>query len=112
MALYPAETSNGQVTSFIPLTSAWPSSSGCASSFRLNGPSLMAFDPGYGLDIDPDVRCAPPAVTTWWKQGLLGGGQDDHTAVSLGPMTCPQDWSTVVSSTKDQSSTLAMCCPP
>ncbi|KAL4745270.1 hypothetical protein BDW72DRAFT_61896 [Aspergillus terricola var. indicus] len=110
--LYPAETNGDEVTSFIPLTTAWPSSSGCASYFRLNGPSLMAFDPGYGLEINTDVRCCPPAVTTWWNQGLLGGGYEDHTAVSIGPMTCPEDWSTVVSSVRDHSSTLAMCCPP
>ncbi|KAE8353758.1 hypothetical protein BDV28DRAFT_132534 [Aspergillus coremiiformis] len=109
--LYPAETNGDTVTSFIPLTTAWPSSSGCASYFRLNGPSLMAYDPGYGLDIDKNVVCAPPAVTTWWEQGLLGGGRAQHTAVSIGPLTCPEDFSTVVSSIKNGSSTLAMCCP-
>lgn len=112
VTLYPAETSDGTVTSFIPLTTVWPSSSGCASYFRLNGPSLVAWDPGYGLEIDTNVRCAPPAVTTWWEQGALGGGGSEHTAVSIGPLTCPQDFSTVASSVKDNSSTLAMCCPP
>lgn len=109
--LYPPETDGGTVTSFIPLTTAWASSSGCESYFRLNGPSLMAYDPGYGLEIDKDVRCAPPAVTTWWEQGLLGGGGEYHTAVSIGPMTCPEAFSTVVTSAKDGTSTLAMCCP-
>ena len=111
-ALYPAETNNGVVTSWIPLTTVFIPSASCSDEFRLNGPSLVAFDPGYGLDINPNVVCAPPAVTTWWEQGRLGQGDDPgHTAASLGPLTCPDAWKTVVSSIKDHSSTLAMCCP-
>lgn len=110
--LYPAETNDGVVTSWVPLTTEFTASSSCSTEYRLNGPSLVAYDPGYGLDIDPDVICAPPAVTTWWEQGRLGrGNEDGHTAASLGPMTCPDGWATVVTSRKDQSSTLAMCCP-
>ncbi|KAI1498314.1 hypothetical protein F5X99DRAFT_393968 [Biscogniauxia marginata] len=110
--LYPAETTSGVVTSFIPLTSVFTPTAECTSYFRLNGPSLVAFDPGYGLDIDTNVRCLPSAVTTWWEQGRFGdAGDGDHTAVSIGPLTCPNEWSTVASSVKDGSSTLAMCCP-
>lgn len=110
--LYPAETnSGGTVTSYIPLTTAYSASQGCSSSFRLNGPSLMAFDPGYGIDIDTDVVCNPPAVTTWWNQGNLGGGGGSRTVASIGPLTCPAGFSTVVTSVKDQISTEAMCCP-
>lgn len=108
---YPAETNTGVVTSWIPLASVWPSASGCRSSFRLDGPSLVAFDPGYGLDIDTAVVCQPPAVTTWWEQARLGGGGSDHTAVSILPLRCPESFSTVATSIKNQSSTLAMCCP-
>ena len=110
--IYPAETNNGVVTSWIPLSTAWPSSSGCADSFRLDGPSLMAFDPGYGLNVNPSVTCEPPEVTTWWEQGLLGGGDSSgHTAVSIGPLVCPESFVTVATSIKNYSSTLAMCCP-
>lgn len=106
------DRNDGDVTSWIPLTTVWPSSSGCGSSFRLDGPSLVAFDPGYGLEIDSAVKCQPPAVTTWWEQGRLGKGvYSGHTAVSILPLTCPESFSTVVTSIKDQSSTLAMCCP-
>ncbi|KAF2135200.1 uncharacterized protein K452DRAFT_281870 [Aplosporella prunicola CBS 121167] len=109
---YPAETNSGEVTSWIPLTTKFPSVSGCASSFRLNGPSLVVFDPGYGLDINTIVRCQPPAVTTWWEQARLGlGGAPDHTALSILPLMCPDYFHTVKSSIKDGSSTLAMCCP-
>ncbi|KAI0475656.1 hypothetical protein GGR56DRAFT_695430 [Xylariaceae sp. FL0804] len=110
--IYPAVTSSGVVTSFIPLTTVFTPSAGCSGRYRLDGPSLVAFDPGYGLDIDPDVRCAPSAVTTWWEQGRLGFDGAGHTAISLGPLTCPDDWITVASSVgEDRSSTLAMCCP-
>ena len=110
--VYPPETNAGVVTSWVPLMATFTPSIGCESKFRLNGPSLVAYDPGYGLDIDPKVKCAPPAVTTWWEQGRLGKGNDaGHTAASLGPMTCPNAWSTVATSVRD-TSTLAMCCPP
>lgn len=109
--VYPAVTSNGAVTSFVPLTTTFTPSTGCSEYFRLNGPSLVAFDPGYGLDIDTNVRCLPSAVTTWWEQGRLGGDDEGHTAISLGPLVCPDEWRTVASSIDDKSSTLAMCCP-
>lgn len=91
----PPDTNNGGITSWIPLTTIFTPSSGCESYFRLNGPSLVAFDPSYGLDINPQVKCAPSAVTTWWEQGRLGGGLSEHTAVSIQPLTCPDEWSTV-----------------
>ncbi|KAK6949230.1 hypothetical protein Daesc_009304 [Daldinia eschscholtzii] len=109
--VYPAVTSNGVVTSFVPLATSFTPSSECSGYFRLNGPSLVAFDPGYGLDIDDSVRCVPSAVTTWWEQGRLGTNDDGHTALSLGPLICPYEWQTVATSIKDKSSTLAMCCP-
>ncbi|KAI1324337.1 hypothetical protein F5Y16DRAFT_307883 [Xylariaceae sp. FL0255] len=109
---YPAETTSGIVTSFIPLTTIYTPTAGCSSIFRLDGPSLVAFDPGYGFDIDSSVDCEPSAVTTWWEQGRFGGGNiPGHTAVSIGPMICPDGWSTVISSKRSMSSTLAMCCP-
>ncbi|KAI1356099.1 hypothetical protein F5Y01DRAFT_268530 [Xylaria sp. FL0043] len=109
--LYPAVTSEGTVTSFLPLTTPFTPSAECSDYFRLNGPSLVAFDPGYGLDIDPLVRCVPSAVTTWWEQGRLGDNNEDHTAISIGPLVCPYEWRTVATSVADESSTAAMCCP-
>lgn len=110
--LYPAETdSGGTVTSYIPLATSWSASEGCSSSFRFNGPSLMAFDPAYGIDVNTNAVCNPPAVTTWWNQGNLGGGGSEHTIASIGPLTCPGGFSTVVTSVKDTISTKAMCCP-
>lgn len=111
--VYPPETDeDGVVTSWVPLTTTFTPSVGCESKFRLNGMSLVAYDPGYGLDIDSKVKCQPPAVTTWWEQGRLGRGNDEgHTAASIGPLKCPNAWETVAMSVNGIS-THAMCCPP
>lgn len=109
----PQETNIGEATAWIPLTTAFSWSSACTGQFRLDGPSLMAFDPGYGLEVDTNVICQPPAVTTWWEQAKLGvATKAGHTAASLQPMVCPMGFSTLASSVKDLSSTLALCCPP
>jgi hypothetical protein len=44
----------------VPLTTTFMPSVGYERKYRLNGPSLMAYDPGYGLDIDSRVKCQPP----------------------------------------------------
>ncbi|KAK8088163.1 hypothetical protein PG997_003124 [Apiospora hydei] len=112
----PATDAAGTVTIFVPLTTTFTAASSCSTLFRQNGPSLVAYDPGYGLDIHTRAgggKCAPGAVTTWWEQARLGFNDDDghHTAASLGPLTCPDGWSTLASSRKDAQSTVAMCCP-
>ncbi|KAK1701101.1 hypothetical protein BDP55DRAFT_10045 [Colletotrichum godetiae] len=111
---YPAVTDeNGTVTSFIALPTTFTPPTSCSTIYRLNGFSLAAYDPGYGLGIDARVKCAPPAVTTWWEQGRLGlNSGEGHTAISIGPLVCPERWATVATSVKNgTSSTLAMCCP-
>ncbi|KAN0104457.1 hypothetical protein V8E51_010202 [Hyaloscypha variabilis] len=137
----PQETNVGEVTAWIPLTTDFSWSSACTGQFRLDGPSLMAFDPGYGLEVDTNVICQAPAVTSgfllsncsirsssllswsysvkhvivsgWWEQAKLGvATKEGHTAASLQPMVCPVDFSTLASSVKDLSSTLGLCCPP
>lgn len=110
--LYSADTVNGVVTSYIPLTTVFTPPEFCSTIFRQDGPSYVAYDPGYGLDIDSRIICQPPAVTTWWEQGNLGDVASDHTAVSIGPLTCPHSWITVATSIKGDVSTAVMCCPP
>ncbi|KAK8055337.1 hypothetical protein PG993_000564 [Apiospora rasikravindrae] len=112
----PATDDEGTVTVFVPLTTTFTAAPSCSTLFRQNGPSLVAYDPGYGLDIDTRAgggKCAPGAVTTWWEQARLGFNDDDghHTAASLEPLTCPDGWLTLASSQKDAQSTVAMCCP-
>jgi hypothetical protein len=105
-----AETNGDQVTSWIPLTTVFTPSPGCESIFRsLGGNGLVAFDPGYGLDVDLAVKCAPPEVTTWWEQGRRGG--NTNTRVEIQPITCPILWTTVATSIKDSTTTEIACCP-
>ncbi|GMG11803.1 unnamed protein product [Aspergillus oryzae var. brunneus] len=106
--LKPMETVDKRVTSWLPLTSNWNLPSGCSTSFHINAAALTAFDPEYGLEGDPLVRCVPPEVVASSKQAALG--QPD-TSISLGPLTCPDYLYTAGISVKDDSSTLAVCCP-
>ncbi|KAI9708109.1 MAG: hypothetical protein M1820_004313 [Bogoriella megaspora] len=101
---------DGDVTSFIPLTTAYTAPSGCSSDFRLDGPSLMAYDPAYGVDIDTRASCQPPAVSTWWGQLPLPS-TIRHTVISIGPVVCPRDFVTVGTSVIDRTSTTVICCP-
>ncbi|KOC13490.1 hypothetical protein AFLA70_11g005501 [Aspergillus flavus AF70] len=102
------ETVDKRVTSWLPLTSNWNLPSGCSTSFHINAAALTAFDPGYGLEGDPLVRCVPPEIVASSKQAALG--QPD-TSISIGPLTCPDYLYTAGVSVKDGSSTLAVCCP-
>lgn len=111
MAYSAVTDSGGAVTSFLALTTTFTVPSSCSNLFKDEGPSIVAFDPSWGLDIRPQDVCQPRAVTTWWNQGNLGTGGNDRTAVSLGPLLCPQGFSTVASWASDSSSTQAMCCP-
>ncbi|KAJ5918617.1 hypothetical protein N7466_010609 [Penicillium verhagenii] len=106
----PAETDGSTITSFLPLATVYTFPGSCSTKYRLDRPSLMAFDPAYGIDVQTGVDCGPAAVTTWWNSpDVTNGGY--KTVVSIGPVKCPSDWSTVASSTKDSTSTALMCCP-
>ncbi|KNG86151.1 hypothetical protein ANOM_006596 [Aspergillus nomiae NRRL 13137] len=106
--LYPPETNDKRVTSWIPLTTGWPMPPDCSTYFRIDKPSLIAFDPRVGLEGDPSVGCAPSEIAISWKQVVLA---HPDTTISLGPLTCPDYLHTVGTSVKDGSSTLAICCP-
>lgn len=64
----------------------------------------MAFDPAYGIDVDPAATCGPKAVTSWWENSA-------NHAVSIGPLKCPDGWETADTYVKGGTSTQAMCCP-
>lgn len=101
------ETTTGKTTVFQALTTTFTPPAECKSAFVWED-RLVGYDPGYGVSVDTDLTCGPGAWTTWWMQGQLGNGE---TRISIGPMTCPHDWTTVATSTRSESSTLAMCCP-
>lgn len=109
---HPPETNDGIVTSWLPLTTAWPSISQCDTALYNIGPdpvfSLVAYDPFFGLHVDTRLTCLPPAATTWWysqnQTPLL-------TVTSIGPVICPEAYTTASTSDGGSGSTLVMCCP-
>ncbi|KAI1462566.1 hypothetical protein F4805DRAFT_471858 [Annulohypoxylon moriforme] len=104
------ETNKGTVTSWIPITTAYPHQAGCDKYlWRYVPNTIAAWDPGYGISVQTDATCLPKPVTTWWLQDRLGPIQE--TILSLGPVTCPQDYFTATASAKDASSTFVACCP-
>ncbi|KAI2606514.1 uncharacterized protein GGS25DRAFT_533594 [Hypoxylon fragiforme] len=87
------ETNKGTVTSWIPIPTAHPHQPGCDKYWWKYVPSIIAaWDPGYGVSVQQDATCLPKPVTTWWLQDRLGPIHE--TVLSLGPMTCPQDYYT------------------
>ena len=104
------DTTGAVVTSWIPLESAFPARQECTDKlWNYVGDIIAGWDPGYGVSANFDVTCHPKGVTTWWLQERLGSNSD--TVVSLGPVTCPEDYTTATTSAKDISSTLIACCP-
>ncbi|KAI2469491.1 hypothetical protein F4781DRAFT_217982 [Annulohypoxylon bovei var. microspora] len=104
------ETNRGVVTSWIPITTAYPHQAGCDKYLWKYVPNtIAAWDPGYGISVQTDATCLPKPVTTWWLQDRLGPVKE--TILSIGPITCPQDYYTATASAKDASSTFVACCP-
>lgn len=103
------ETNARTVTSWIPVTAAWPSQSGCAEALMDIGGLIVAWDPKFGISVNTNLDCLPPAATNWALQSDLGS--QGNTISSLGPMVCPEAYYTVTTSVKDQDSTFAAYCP-
>ncbi|KAH8800708.1 hypothetical protein F5884DRAFT_713698 [Xylogone sp. PMI_703] len=113
VASHPPETNGGIVTSWLPLTSAWPSIAECAtggiySQIGVNGALAIADDPFYGISIDGSLTCLPPFATSWWDQSIL---TPLLTRTSLGPVVCPGGYTTATTSVVNDLSTFVGCCP-
>lgn len=109
---HPPETNEGIVTSWLPLTSAWPSVSQCATGgiYSQLGESgvPIAYDPFFGVSLEPSITCLPPAATSWWSEST---GIPLLTHVSIGPVVCPGGYTTATTSVVNNSSTFVACCP-
>ncbi|KAF2231450.1 hypothetical protein EV356DRAFT_294116 [Viridothelium virens] len=96
------------VTSWLPLTPAFPSVSGC-NQILWGTADGVAWDPNIvanpGNTIN-DMQCLPAAVRTWW----LSTSQSASTSYSLGPIVCPEAYRTAFTS-EFGSSTFLVCCP-
>lgn len=132
---YPPETSNGVVTSWIPLTTGWVDDSGCSSryfvrettSFSMGSFSsaastvqrlkrettsrFIAFDPGYEISIMPQYPYLPSEVMRTKRQlDIPKSDTNGSTLMSLLPLKCPDKWSTVATFIRSSISTQVMCC--
>lgn len=108
----PPDSSTGTITSWIPLVTPYSMhGEDCTSAFWRwdSDAEIVAWNPGYGISVNPDLRCQPEAVTTWWLQTWLG--TNTETVVSIGPLTCPEAFSQVETHIEDEYRTRVACCP-
>ncbi len=111
---HPPETNSDIVTSWLPVTSAWPivpecQTGGIYSQSSSNvGAIHIAYDPFYGIIIDKPLTCLPPYATLWWGESTA---TPLFTKTSLGPLVCPVAYTTAYSSTINAQSTYIACCP-
>jgi hypothetical protein len=107
---HPPVTNNGVVTSWLPVTTAWPSIQQCSTDIysQFGGGLALAFDPYYGRFINTQISCLPPAATLWWSQVLQTPAQ---TITGLGPLECPQLCTTGTTSVINPMSTFVACRP-
>ncbi|KAG6358757.1 hypothetical protein INS49_012276 [Diaporthe citri] len=101
-------TENGATTSYLPLTTAWPSAgTDCASGvYQQIGGIFLGWDPWYAQNVDNRLStCWPPEASAWWTQAAL------PTTV-LGPVfTCPEAYYEAYTSTLDSHTKQTICCP-
>lgn len=102
---HPPETILGTVTSWLPVTTAYPSVSGCESAIWGTA-NAVGWDPRVGVSSLANLQCLPGAVTTWFNQLAKSS-----TWYSLGPFVCPQSYSTT-SENIVGTTTKFTCCPP
>jgi hypothetical protein len=107
-------TVSGTVTSYLPLTIAWPSQAGCASQVLNNDPGttvtgLFFNNPKYANVVSGVPTCLLPEVSSWWYQAPTGTAQQRPTRTLLGgyAFSCPELYYTVYSSTASDFSTTA-----
>jgi hypothetical protein len=111
-----AELNSGVWTSWLPVTTAWPSQAACNSEAwarygiqATNDFWPYIYDPAYAQSVANSVTCLPPQATSWW-----GGGStvsQSITSYSIGPIVCPAAYTTYSTSIVSGSSTSVICCP-
>ena len=136
---YPPETTNGVVTSWIPLTTGWTDISGCSSRYIvfkyetstsiqiISNKSIItdfrteiisafvAYYSLWGTLINIFEQCLLSEVMTWRSQLSYDSGTwlelNRLPKISLLPLTCPDAWSTVATFIRLSISTQVMRCP-
>jgi hypothetical protein len=107
---HPAELNRGVWTSWLPVTTAWTSQSGCNSeAWARNGVEVggglwpYIYDPAYAQLVANSLTCLPPAATQWWYGGITV--TNTVTSFSIGPIVCPAAYTTFSTNVVSVSST-------
>ncbi|RDW73318.1 hypothetical protein BP6252_07225 [Coleophoma cylindrospora] len=107
---HPAELNNGVWTSWLPVTTAWPANPTCSSAAWVHygiqatpGFWPYVYDPAYGQTVSSDLSCLPTEATQWLNGATTVSGVS--TVYSLGPLVCPEAYTTVSTSINTGSST-------
>ncbi|KAE9370194.1 hypothetical protein N431DRAFT_343974 [Stipitochalara longipes BDJ] len=113
---HPAELNSGVWTSWLPVTTAWPSQAVCNNEawarVGIQADSDFwpyIYDPAYAQSVANSVTCLPPQATSWWEGGSTVS--NSVTSYSLGPIVCPAAYTTYSTSIVSGTSTSVICCP-
>ncbi|KAB8304943.1 hypothetical protein EYC80_004260 [Monilinia laxa] len=104
------QTSSTTVTTWLPLSTAWPSTAACSSLVYVgtgkDAGKIFGWDPLYQAVLDTgSPRCFAEEMVTWWFQ-------PSSAVISLGPtFHCPAAYSTVATSVHSAGVTQVFCCP-
>lgn len=107
-----AEAHTGTTTSWLPLVTSPPTDPRCSKHlYNPDGAhyTLIAFDPW--LEGAANITCLPREAAEWYTQRNLPFGATTGIVTSLGPMQCPNGYTTASSSKKNAASTMVFCCP-
>ncbi|KAF7961122.1 hypothetical protein EAE96_000789 [Botrytis aclada] len=104
------QTSSATITTWLPLSTAWPSTAACSSLVYVgsgkDAAKVFGWDPLYQAVLDTgSPRCFADEMASWWLE-------PSSVTISLGPtFNCPAAYSTVATSVHSAGLTQVFCCP-
>ncbi|KAK6612099.1 hypothetical protein H4I96_01312 [Botrytis cinerea] len=104
------QTSSATITTWLPLSTAWPSTAACSSLVYVgsgkDAAKVFGWDPLYQAVLDTgSPRCFADEMASWWLE-------PSSVTISLGPtFNCPAAYSTVATSVHSAGVTQVFCCP-
>ena len=114
---HPAQLNGGVWTSWLPVTTAWPTQAACATeAWARDGVQATydywpyIYDPAYAQTVaSPATGCLPSEATSWFDGGSTVS--NTITSYSIGPIVCPAAYTTYSTILLSSSSTSVICCP-